>query len=160
MEGLHGVVTGLLLKGFQQEGFQLFLEALDEDVPDVQQAAGLGFKVHNDLLVDGVVAAFTVVDVGQIDQRALAAFLRVAIDDVVVVIPRQFVLVVAVLVVEGQQRPQVVGGIVFGKGLGRLLHIVVVTVEQSFGDGGVDDLSGSAAAGSGLFESDVHAARR
>ena len=160
IELIHGAEAGLLLECFQQEGLQGDLETVDEDILGGQQSASLGVEVHDDLLAVGVVAAFTVVDVGQIDHRSLAAHLGVAVDDIVVVIPCVFLGVLPVFVVEGQQRLDVVAGVFLRKGIGCLLHTIVATIQQTLGNGGVDDLSGSSAGGGGLFKADVHAARR
>ncbi len=160
VERLHRGEASPLLEGFQKKGFQLYLKTVDEDILCGQLSAGLGVEVHDDLLVDGMVAAFSVIDVGQIDQCSLAASLCVAVDDIVVVVPRLLMGGVIVLVVERLQHLDVVVGIIRSKSLGRLLHVVIVMAHQAFCNGGVDDLAGSPALGGGLFKADVHAAHR
>ena len=159
VERLHGGEAGLRLEGLQEDEVQTCLKTVDEDILDGQQTACLGLEVHDNLQAGGLVAAFTVVDVGQIDHRSHAACLCMAVDDIMVVIPCMLLNVVPVFVVEWQERLHVVSGIFLCKGLGSLLQTVVFTVQQTVGDGGVDDLPGPPALGGGLFEADVHVAR-
>ena len=121
VEVVEGANTGLLLQGFQEDGLQKGLEAVDEDVFGGKQSAASRIEIHYHLLADGVGIALAGVDVCQIDQRAWAACLSVTVDDVVIVIPGALGGVLTVVVVERQQRLHVVSGVLLGEGFCGLL---------------------------------------
>ena len=100
MEGLIGGQTGFLFQGIEEKILKLWLIAVDEDVVESQQPTCLFLEVHDDLLVDGMGSAFTVVDVGEIDQSAFAAGLGSGINNIMVIVPDEFRRVGFVLVVE------------------------------------------------------------
>ena len=107
-----------------------------------------------------MVTTLTVVDVGKINHRPFAASLSVAVDDIMIVVPRVFVEVFPVLVVKGQQCLDIIAGIFLGEGFCSLLETIVTPAQQTIGNSRVDNLSCSPALRSSLFEMDIHATRR
>lgn len=63
-----------------------------------------------------------------------------AIDDIMIVVPRVFSGVLPVLVVKRQQCLDVVAGIFLSKGFCSLLDTIVTPVQQTIGNGRVDNL--------------------
>jgi hypothetical protein len=80
----------------------------------------------------------------------------VAVDNIMIVVPGMFVEVFPVLVVERQQRLDVVAGIFICESFCSLADAVVTPAQQSVGNGRVDDLSRSPALRSSLFKVDIH----
>ena len=64
--------------------------SLNEDISKAQLPTRLFLEVHDDLLIDSMGSALTVVDVGEIDQCALAASLGPGINNIMIIVPDKF----------------------------------------------------------------------